>query len=530
MYCEYYGFSEKPFTITPNSRFVFLSKNHREAFAHLLYGIENRVGFIQLTGEVGTGKTTVLRTLLGQLGDEQHHTALIFNPSLTADELLPLIAREFGITGEVGGNVELLNSLYQFLLKENAAGRSVVLVMDEAQNLSPEVMEQVRLISNLETETEKLIQIVLAGQPELEELLDRSDLRQIRQRIAVRFHLRPMDFEDTCAYVRHRLEVAGGTGSVTFTPTALRRLYASSGGTPRLINVYCDRALLIGYGDGVREIGAGMMAQAVREVSGKGTPRPFVRPALFLAAFLLLVCAMAFFGLSSQRKETSGQVESGTPANIRKAEPERKEALPLAALNHVLAPWHVSLADRLDGENPIKAMKRIAKERGLYFTRFNGTSSFLGRLDMPALLEDVAPGSGERRYLALTGREADDLLVSPAAAGRERLAGSGPGGRWSGPVYIPWKDPLQLSLPIKPGARGGGAGSIQRLLKGAGFYGGAITAELDQETVAAIRRFQASWGITVNGKVAEQTLLLLLRASGDKTLPLLGGKTEEGTR
>jgi general secretion pathway protein A len=324
MYCEYYGFNEKPFTITPNSRFVFLSKNHREAFAHLLYGIENRVGFVELTGEVGTGKTTVLRTLLGQLGDDQHHTALIFNPSLTADELLPLIAREFGIVREGGGNVELLDSLYRFLLKENADGRSVVLVMDEAQNLSPEVMEQVRLISNLETETEKLIQIVLAGQPELEALLGRSDLRQIRQRIAVRFNLRPMDFEDTCAYVMHRLEVAGGTGNVVFTPAALRRLYASSHGTPRLINVYCDRALLVGYGDGVREISARMMAQAIREVRGERKFRPLARPVLILALLLCLVGAILLFGFSLHWKAPSRQVRDNIiPAtDMLKGKPE----------------------------------------------------------------------------------------------------------------------------------------------------------------------------------------------------------------
>lgn len=266
MYCDYYGFKEKPFTVTPNPRFVFLSKNHKEAFAHLLYGIDNHAGFIVLTGEVGTGKTTVLRSLLVQFDNATMRSALILNPCLSAPELLRSVNREFGIAWEKLDLQEMLDTLNRFLLAENLAGRTVALVIDEAQHLEPQVLEQIRLISNLETETDKLIQIVLAGQPELAQLLRKPELRQFGQRITVRYHLTAMDFDDTRAYIEHRLEVAGGFRAATFSPAALKKIFRYSGGIPRLINIVCDRALLIGYIDDSREISGPMAARAITEV------------------------------------------------------------------------------------------------------------------------------------------------------------------------------------------------------------------------------------------------------------------------
>lgn len=264
MYLEYYGFREKPFSITPNPRFIFLSKNHREAFAHLLYGVNSRCGFIQLTGEVGTGKTTVLRTFLNRLDEDGYRTALIFNPCLSSDELLRTINCDFAIPHEDLSRAQLLEVLNIFLLEQREAGRIVVLVIDEAQNLAADVLEQIRLISNLETETEKLIQIILAGQPELEKLLARTELRQLKQRILVRYHLLPMDFEDTKGYVEHRLELA--SGGVIFSASALKKIFRYSGGIPRLINIVCDRALLVGFAEGSREIRGGMAGTAIAEV------------------------------------------------------------------------------------------------------------------------------------------------------------------------------------------------------------------------------------------------------------------------
>jgi general secretion pathway protein A len=280
MYCTFYGFRESPFTITPNPRFLFMSTQHREAFAHLIYAVESRAGFIELTGEVGTGKTTLLRTFLNRLDSEGHRTALIFNPCLSSLELLTSINREFGLPWENGSRMELLQELNGFLLAQKAAGRSVVLVMDEAQNLSAEVLEQLRLISNLETETDKLIQIVLSGQPELLAILARDELRQLNQRITVRYHLLPMGYDSTRRYIDHRMELAGRFRAAEFTSAALKRIFRFSGGVPRLVNIVCDRALLIGYSEEERVISGAMVAQAVSELLGRA---PYGKSAGFFA-------------------------------------------------------------------------------------------------------------------------------------------------------------------------------------------------------------------------------------------------------
>lgn len=290
MYTKYYGFNEKPFTLTPNPRFIYLSKHHKEAFAHLLYGINNHYGFIELIGEVGTGKTTVLRTLLSQLNEDSYRSALIFNPCLTGVELLRSINHEFGLSADSEYANELLEELNKFLLLENTRGITVVLVIDEAQNLSPAILEQLRLISNLETENDKLIQIVLAGQPELSAILDLPELRQLNQRIAVRYRLRAMSMDESHTYIRHRMVVAGETGGVSFSPFALKLIHLYSGGLPRLINNICDRALLIGYGDEQRRISAVHITRAIREIRNVGRRS---RYSLVLAGIIVVVLAGA---------------------------------------------------------------------------------------------------------------------------------------------------------------------------------------------------------------------------------------------
>lgn len=247
MYCEYFGFSEKPFTITPNPHFIFLSSNHREAFAHLVYGIDTHAGFISMTGEVGTGKTTLLRTLLVQLDPEKYRSALIFNPCLSGEQLLANICRELCVEAAESNSFGYLDSLNRFLLDQHLAGRTVVLVIDEAQNLAPAVLEQVRMISNLETEQDKLIQIILAGQPELDELLGRHDLRQLSQRITVRCRLASMGFQDTMEYINHRLKISGCRIPGLFSRSAMKRIYRFSRGIPRVINVTCEQALVMAW-------------------------------------------------------------------------------------------------------------------------------------------------------------------------------------------------------------------------------------------------------------------------------------------
>jgi general secretion pathway protein A len=267
MYNEFYGFRESPFNITPDPRFLFFSDRHREAFNHILFGIRERKGFIQVTGEVGAGKTTVCRAILEELGDKVR-TALILNPCLTSKQLLRAILTELGLKAK-NDKVACLHVLNQFLLEQLAAGNDVVLFIDEAQDLDFELLEEVRLLSNLETDQRKLLQIVLLGQPELREKLDERRLRQLRQRITVRYHLKPLTRPEMEHYIQHRLHVAGGNGLPTFNRFALGSIYRYSGGVPRLVNAVCDKALLCGYVTGDDHLTWRHVRRAIRELEGE---------------------------------------------------------------------------------------------------------------------------------------------------------------------------------------------------------------------------------------------------------------------
>jgi general secretion pathway protein A len=284
MYEAFYRLTGPPFRLTPDPRFLFLSKHHHEALGHLLFGIREGSGFICVTGEIGTGKTTLLRALLREL-DPDTIVAYIFNPVLSDLELLQSINSEFGLPAVSASKKELIDELNRFLVAKKLAGARVVVIVDEAQNLAPMVLEQLRLLSNLETETEKLLQIALVGQPELRGILARPDLAQLNQRITVRWHLEPLDRKETGEYVRHRLRVAGGSpASSLFTTGAHRLIYRYSGGVPRLINIVAHRALLAGFTKEQKTIGAPTVRQAIRELR-RDEERPHApRPALFWPA------------------------------------------------------------------------------------------------------------------------------------------------------------------------------------------------------------------------------------------------------
>ena len=267
MYLDYYGLTEPPFDITPNPRFLFYGAKHREAFNHLLYGIRERKGFVQLTGEVGAGKTTLCRAMLEQL-DGQYATALILNPVMSPDELIKAIAIEFGLPVQGLDRLDTLAVINQFLLQQVQRGQDTVLIIDEAQDLTDELLEQVRLLSNLETDNRKLLQIVLMGQPELRDRLNNPRLRQLRQRITVRYHLPPLSRNEVMQYVQHRLEVSGAKGFPYFTRPAFWRVYNYSKGIPRLVNAICDKALLAGFVQQREKIDYKMVGHAVRELEG----------------------------------------------------------------------------------------------------------------------------------------------------------------------------------------------------------------------------------------------------------------------
>ena len=272
MYRQYFHLSEDPFNITPDPRFLYLTDQHREALNHQLYGVRERKGFLCLTGEVGAGKTTLCRAVLNELGD-RFHTALILNPMLTGTQLLRAIVDEFGIETKRRDRLGYLNLLNRFLLDVNEAGRDAVLIIDEAQDIPDETLELTRLLSNLETDSQKLLQIVLVGQPELGEKLAKPAFRQLAQRITIRYHLRNMTQDDTERYIRHRLRVASrrpgsAVETIRFDSVAIREIFRFSRGTPRLINAIGDKALLAGYVHGTAEIDRRLVALAADELKG----------------------------------------------------------------------------------------------------------------------------------------------------------------------------------------------------------------------------------------------------------------------
>jgi general secretion pathway protein A len=269
VYLDYYGLTEPPFDITPNPRFLFYSPKHREAYNHLLYGIRERKGFVQLTGEVGAGKTTLCRAILEQL-DDNFSTALILNPVLNPDELMKAIATEFGLDVRGMDRLDTVSAINNFLLWQVEAGKDAVLIIDEAQNLTEELLEQVRLLSNLEMDNRKLLQIVLMGQPELRDRLNSPNLRQLRQRITVRYHLSPLNQGEISQYIQHRLEVSGAKGAPRFTRPALWRIHHYTGGIPRLVNAVCDKALLAGYVNQTEELDYRVIGKAIHELEGLG--------------------------------------------------------------------------------------------------------------------------------------------------------------------------------------------------------------------------------------------------------------------
>jgi general secretion pathway protein A len=362
MYQQFFGFREPPFALTPNPDFLFMSGHHQEAFAHLLYAIDTRAGFIELSGEVGAGKTTIIRTLLGQLAPERYRTALIFNPALSPVGLLQEVCREFGLTSSCTETRELHQLLNEFLLAENGAGRTVVLVIDEAQNLSVEVLEQVRLISNLETEREKLIQIVLVGQPELKKLLGRQELRQLRQRITVRYHLQPMEAGDVHLYIRHRIKIAAeGREPVIFSAGAIKRIARFSGGLPRLINGACDRALLLAYTTECREISSRMAALAIVDLLKEEEGEKIRIGRIAITVLLVVVAGVA--GVLLTTDLTAPQAPEPLPV----AAPVQREANGVEILQGLLkkAGHYAGKPDGLFDDKTEKAIRNFQRAESL---------------------------------------------------------------------------------------------------------------------------------------------------------------------
>lgn len=311
MYESFFQLNEPPFNLTPDPRFAYLSPGHQEALEHMVYGVEQRKGFIAIAGEIGAGKTTLTRLFLDYLDSRalegpQTRTALIFNTFLSEIELLRSINRELGLPADGASREALVEVLNGFLIENSAGGRNAVLIIDEAQNLSVPVLEQIRMLSNLETDTDKLIQIILVGQPELFRTLNRPDLGQLNQRVTVRYHLYPLSYEDTVRYIHHRLSVAGPQSPARFHARACRLIHRYSGGVPRRINALCDRSLLIGYARGTHDITPGFVRQAQAELTGREKQpvqmnsfrRKLADIIIPAALVLLLVILVSYLGLA----------------------------------------------------------------------------------------------------------------------------------------------------------------------------------------------------------------------------------------
>lgn len=551
MYTKYFGFNEKPFTLTPNPRFIFLSRNHKEAFAHLLYGINSHYGFIALTGEVGTGKTTVLRALLGQLHDDAFRTALIFSPCLTGIELLRSINSEFGLESTSEYANELLAGLNRFLLAENAAGRTVVLVIDESQNLLPDVLEQIRLISNLETEDDKLIQIILAGQPELEMLLARSDLRQLNQRIAVRYKLRSMSMDETRFYIRQRMEVAGETGGVSFSGAAITWIYLCTRGVPRLINILCDRALLIAYGDERRRITAGIVLRGMWELLN----RPQGRRISLASAVIIALVAVACLALIAVRwlpakppvqkpQPPSTVMVTPAPANNRPPQALSGQAAAVTAerLEQEIRSYdqtdtHVHAFNALAeqwGVRPIKVFSKggldvpvmfrsIAAKRNLRVTHFKGSLDEIVRNDLPFIVATKVKSSLGAYCYAVTAAHGETLTLSPALFDSHTISRNDLASIASGSFYLVWHNPWQIPNTVSKGDKSSEIRALQRLLKQAGFFNGETDGVYSSATAAAAGKFQKSKGIPVNESLGELTVALLSRYDTGRKVPSLKG-------
>lgn len=548
MYLKTFGLQEKPFHITPDPRFVFLSKNHKEAFAHLLYGIQQRVGFLSLIGEVGTGKTTVLRTLLRQLDGSEYQVALIFNPCLSELELLQTIHREFGIVclPQETNLSRLHDSLNRFLLAERQAGKTVVLVIDEAQNLAPRVLEQLRLLSNLETETDKLLQLVIVGQPELEEMLARRELRQLKQRLVVNYRLETMDEQDTTAYIRHRLHVAGYGNPPLFTPKALNLIYRATKGLPRLINILCDRALLVAYANEKSLVDHQVVRLAQAELKGhkKTVKKNFSLGimVLFIAFFGGgLVYLGLYFALTREPATQLAQLPTaGTPVPIYPSHPASAKAVitepdpgllegviekisayseedsALLSANAILPLWSRPQLENYDA-TPYNPMATAIQTRGLDTIKFQGDIQQLRNFNVPAVLSLYVPLLSGKRYLALTRFEQNKVLTVPPLTADGWLPVSILEEIWFGKAILPWKNVENLPYVDTPGADTVGLDQIQQRLRLAGYPDLPITGVFDTATIVAVTEMQKKTGLDPDGRIGTKTLLQLYRLTGLNT-------------
>jgi general secretion pathway protein A len=567
MYTSFFGLSEKPFAITPDPRYLYLSERHAEALAHLLYGINESGGFVQLTGEVGTGKTTVVRTLLSRV---PHHAdvAVILNPRVTPAEFLLTICEELGVAiadADRNSVKQLVDALNRRLLSAHADGRRVVIIVDEAQNLPAEVLEQVRLLTNLETPTQKLLQIILIGQPELRDLLDRTDLRQLAQRITGRYHLSPLTREETHGYVRHRLRVAGAAGEI-FTQAALNEVHRLSSGIPRVINVCCDRALLGAYTRETRAVTAGLVRRAAGEVYGRRFTPPWL--GRLAAGAVALSLAAAAIGIwrpwESALRADKAAIAVQQPAGAGPASAASTGAATATATDSVAPPAASTIAGsaaaapaatspraaqptvslgELLAKNPADSSDTAAYRRllALWGAVYNGDGDPCAQaaksglacleqrgswgqvrvLNRPAILT-LTDDHGERRRVVLAGL--DDHAATLALGGRyERVPLDDLSRVWFGEFTVIWKPQTPRPRQLSVGMSGEEVRWLRRSLSA--VQGAPVipknTDAYDQDLAVAVQNFQREHRLNVDGIAGIQTQVVLDTVLGAPGSPVL---------
>jgi general secretion pathway protein A len=536
MYKSFFGLTEKPFAITPDPRYLYLSERHAEALAHLAYGITEAGGFIQLTGEVGTGKTTVLRSLLQQL-PPQCDVALILNPRVTPAEFLLCICDELHVQvppAVVASVKSLVDLLTHFLLDAHGRGRRIVLMVDEAQNLSPDVLEQVRLLTNLETATQKLLQIILIGQPELRAVLSRPELRQLAQRVTGRYHLEALRRPETIAYIRHRLRVAGATGEL-FTPGAQREIHRLSSGVPRIINVIADRALLGAYTREEHRVTGDFVRRAATEVYGRPVLAPWVRWAALggsLAGATLLGIGL-WRALSIEEPAVADQAPPSV-AQAAVAVPSEPAPAPRPELGTLLAADAAGTTMdaafdslfRLWGaayEPGERLACQQATDQGLTCVWQRGSIAQLKLINRPAILSLIDAASTSRQVVlaGLDGGQAR-LLIGPdeVAVPIAELADY-----WFGEFILLWRPQAGELRPLRAGMRGE---DVRWLRLGLEQLGGLPASDatqdlFDTDLERLVEDFQRSRRLAVDGVAGVQTQLVLDAALGVPGTPTLAG-------
>jgi general secretion pathway protein A len=537
MYSSFFGLNEKPFSITPDPRYLFMSARHGEALAHLVYGVPESGGFIQLTGEVGTGKTTLCRTLLLNRMPANANVAVVMNPQLSPREFLQAICEELGVEApQAADSIKaLIDALNRHLLAAHAEGRRTILVVDEAQNLAPEVLEEVRLLTNLETSKQKLLQIILIGQPELRELLARNDLRQLAQRITGRYHLEPLSREETASYIEHRLQVAGALGEV-FDPGAKRMVYRLSQGIPRLVNVICDRALLGAYSQGKRLVNARLVRRAAAEISGEpelNLGHRWLVPAMGVAALLLVAAGFwSFYGDRPVRQPQPAPepamtatipatvaAETRAPAPDPEPEVTFNQQLAMAqqlttedaAVRQLFAIWGIAPdASPALSESTTTAACNYAQTLGYSCLRNRSSWRGLRQLNHPAVLE-LVDQAGNTHHVVLTAIDGDmaELSIGGVAVSHP---GSAVADMWFGNYLLLWQPPNGTAVALLPGVRDRNVVWLRQSLATIDprYRSEPLGSDIyDQDLATHVRDFQRDQRLDVDGLAGQQTQIII---------------------